>query len=251
MKWFELLKRGIQVPGRDAPRALPAGRASSPRRCARTSSTSSSARSSPRWRRSPGKKLDMDELAAAPVAAREQAEDDLVAVWEIARHRPSPIDGYFGGVYYVGPIFSSFRGTEDAVDLLPRAARGGGGAHRAQARADDARRRRVKEKYRLVVEGPPNWTSFHDFWRMFSREGAVVVVEHLHARRRPLRHGLPPRPEPPARDASPTTASVATRTSACPTRVEAARASTSASTRPTGSSSTASRAATRSASGSC
>lgn len=33
-----------------------------------------------------------------------------------------------------------------------------------------------EQKYRLVVEGPPNWTSFRDFWRMFSTEGAVTVA---------------------------------------------------------------------------
>ena len=33
-----------------------------------------------------------------------------------------------------------------------------------------------EEKYRLVVEGPPNWTSFREFWKMFSDEGAVVVA---------------------------------------------------------------------------
>jgi len=33
-----------------------------------------------------------------------------------------------------------------------------------------------KERFRLVVEGPPNWTSFRDFWRMFADEGAVVVA---------------------------------------------------------------------------
>jgi len=33
-----------------------------------------------------------------------------------------------------------------------------------------------RERYRLVVEGPPNWTSFNDFWQMFSREGAVFVA---------------------------------------------------------------------------
>ena len=33
-----------------------------------------------------------------------------------------------------------------------------------------------EEKYRLVVEGPPNWTSFRDFWKMFYEEGAVVVA---------------------------------------------------------------------------
>jgi benzoyl-CoA reductase subunit B len=32
------------------------------------------------------------------------------------------------------------------------------------------------EKYRLVVEGPPNWTNFREFWQMFSDEGAVVVA---------------------------------------------------------------------------
>ena len=32
------------------------------------------------------------------------------------------------------------------------------------------------ERYRLVVEGPPNWTSFRDFWKMFYDDGAVVVA---------------------------------------------------------------------------
>ena len=33
-----------------------------------------------------------------------------------------------------------------------------------------------RERYRLVVEGPPNWTSFREFWKMFYDEGAVVVA---------------------------------------------------------------------------
>jgi len=33
-----------------------------------------------------------------------------------------------------------------------------------------------EERYRLVVEGPPNWTSFREFWKMFYDEGAVVVA---------------------------------------------------------------------------
>ncbi|MBI5609513.1 MAG: 2-hydroxyacyl-CoA dehydratase, partial [Deltaproteobacteria bacterium] len=62
-----------------------------------------------------GKKLDYDELSRRLALSR-IAEDDLVAVWESAKHTPSPIDGYFGGVYYIGPIFSSFRGSQDAID---------------------------------------------------------------------------------------------------------------------------------------
>ena len=121
-----------------------------------------------------GKKLDYDVLAKHLELSAE-AEDDLVAVWESARHRPSPIDGYFGGVYYIGPIFSAFRGTPEAVtyyrelrrEVEERIARNEG-----PTTPDGP----VDEKYRLVVEGPPNWTHFRDFWRMFTKEKAVVVA---------------------------------------------------------------------------
>jgi benzoyl-CoA reductase subunit B len=122
-----------------------------------------------------GKKLDRDELALR-MSNSAKAEEDLVAVWESARHRPSPIDGYFGGVYYVGPIFSSFRGSEDAVTYyrelrseVEERIREGKGPMTPDGEMPE-------EKYRLVVEGPPNWTSFHEFWRMFSKEGANVVA---------------------------------------------------------------------------
>jgi benzoyl-CoA reductase subunit B len=122
-----------------------------------------------------GKKLDMKDLARRLDLSR-QAEDDLVKVWESAKHRPSPIDGYFGGVYYIGPIFSAFRGTEEAVEYYKLL--------RAEVEERMARNEgpmtpdgpSTKERYRLVIEGPPNWTSFTDFWRMFSREGATVVA---------------------------------------------------------------------------
>ncbi len=122
-----------------------------------------------------GKRFDEEKLREN-LRLSAQAEDDLVAVWESAKHKPSPIDGYFGGVYYIGPIFSSFRGTQDAVDY-----------YRELRAETEARIRRgegpmtpdgvvSEQRYRLVVEGPPNWTSFNDFWHMFSREGAVVVA---------------------------------------------------------------------------
>jgi benzoyl-CoA reductase subunit B len=128
----------------------------------------------PALERAAGRRLDLDELSER-LARSAQAEEDLVAVWEAARHRPSPIDGYFGGVYYIGPIFTAFRGTEDAVayyrelrdEVEARVAAGRGATGPDGPIAE--------ERYRLVVEGPPNWTSFFDFWRMFSREGAVVV----------------------------------------------------------------------------
>jgi benzoyl-CoA reductase subunit B len=129
----------------------------------------------PALERVAGRRLDHEELAARLALSR-QAEDDLVAVWESARHRPSPIDGYFGGVYYVGPIFSAFRGTEAAVEYYREL--------RAEVEARVARGEGpmtpdgplAEERFRLVVEGPPNWTDFTEFWRMFSREGACVVA---------------------------------------------------------------------------
>ena len=33
-----------------------------------------------------------------------------------------------------------------------------------------------EERFRLVVEGPPNWTHFREFWKMFYEEGAVFVA---------------------------------------------------------------------------
>ena len=121
-----------------------------------------------------GKKLDMGELQRR-LKLSALAEEDLVAVWESAKHSPSPIDGYFGGVYYIGPIFTAFRGGEDAcayykelrTEVEGRMARNEGPATPDGVMSE--------QRYRLVVEGPPNWTSFPDFWRMFSKEGAVCV----------------------------------------------------------------------------
>ncbi len=122
-----------------------------------------------------GRKYDEDRLKECLRRAA-QAENDLVWVLESAKNVPSPIDGYFAAVYYVGPIFSSFRGTEDAV------------AYYRELRAEIEERMARgdtpmtpdgplgPEKYRLVVEGPPNWTHFREFWSMFHSEGAVVVA---------------------------------------------------------------------------
>ena len=122
-----------------------------------------------------GKAYDEDRLKQL-LAQSAKAEDDLVHVLESAKNTPSPIDAYFGGVYYIGPIFTAFRGTQDAVDYY------------AALRAEVDERVRLgkgpvtpdgeisEERYRIVVEGPPNWTSFRQFWQMFADEGAVVVA---------------------------------------------------------------------------
>jgi benzoyl-CoA reductase subunit B len=121
-----------------------------------------------------GVKFDIDRLREN-LKHSARAEDDFVWVLESARNKPSPIDAYFGGVYYVGPIFTAFRGTQDAVDYykilreeIEQRIANGQGPITPEGEMKE-------EKYRLVVEGPPNWTSFRDFWKMFYDEGAVVV----------------------------------------------------------------------------
>jgi benzoyl-CoA reductase subunit B len=174
MKWFELLREAyrcpvvmLHVPYQAEGRVTPEMRAYVVDQLEREVI--------PALERLAGRSLQGDELRRR-LSLSAEAEDDLCAVWESARHSPSPIDGYFGGVYYIGPIFSAFRGTEDAVayyrelreEVQARAARGEG-----PPTPDGPGGR---ERFRLVVEGPPNWTSFFDFWRMFSREGAVPVA---------------------------------------------------------------------------
>jgi len=97
-------------------------------------------------------------------------------VLQSAKHRPSPIDGYFGGVYYIGPMFTAFRGAPEATRFyamlnaeVQERMRQGKGPMTPEGEL-------AEEKYRLVVEGPPNWTHFREFWKMFYDEGAVVVA---------------------------------------------------------------------------
>jgi benzoyl-CoA reductase subunit B len=129
----------------------------------------------PALERISGVKFDIDRLRGY-MRESQKAEDDLVRVLQSAKHRPSPIDGYFGAVYYIGPIFTAFRGVPEATRFyamlnaeVQERMRQGKGPMTPEGEL-------TEEKYRLVVEGPPNWTSFREFWKMFYDEGAVVVA---------------------------------------------------------------------------
>jgi benzoyl-CoA reductase subunit B len=129
----------------------------------------------PKFEQLTGRRYDEDRLREM-LGLSARAEDDLVWVLESARNIPSPIDAYFGGVYYIGPIFTAFRGSAEGVEY-----------YRTLRQEIEERIRQGlgpvtpdgplgKERYRLVMEGPPNWTSFREFWKMFYDEGAVVVA---------------------------------------------------------------------------
>jgi len=129
----------------------------------------------PKLEKISGVKFDIDRLREY-LKKSSAAEDDLVHVLQTAKNKPSPIDSYFGGIYYIGPIFGAFRGTDDAVEYYrflreevdQRLAEGKGPVTPDGDMGE--------ERYRLVVEGPPNYTNFRQFWKMFYDEGAVVVA---------------------------------------------------------------------------
>ncbi len=122
-----------------------------------------------------GVRFDIDRLREY-LRESARAEDDLVWVLETGKRTPSPIDAYFGGVYYIGPIFTAFRGTTDATEyyrLLRREIEQRIAEGKGPVTPDGDM---PEQKYRIVVEGPPNYTSFRDFWKMFYEDGAVVVA---------------------------------------------------------------------------
>jgi benzoyl-CoA reductase subunit B len=129
----------------------------------------------PALERISGRKFDID-LLREHIRKSAKAEEDFVWLLQSAKKRPSPIDAFFEFVYFMGPMFTAFRGTDDAIDyyrmlrteIETRIAAGAGPTSPEGVP--------VREKYRLVVEGPPNWTHFHQFWKLFYDEGAVVVA---------------------------------------------------------------------------
>jgi len=129
----------------------------------------------PKLEKVSGVKFDIDRLREY-MRESAKAEDDLVWVLQSAKLKPSPIDAYFGAIYYVGPIFSAFRGTPAATtyyqllrDEIEQRIAAGKGPVTPDGDMGE-------EKYRLVTEGPPNYTHMREFWKMFYEEGAVVVA---------------------------------------------------------------------------
>ncbi len=129
----------------------------------------------PKMEKVSGRKYDEKRLSAM-LAKSAKSEDLLVKILESAKQVPTPIDAYFAGVYYIGPIFTAFRGTDEAVnyyselwsEVQQRMALGLGPV--------TPEGEMQEQKFRLVVEGPPNWTNFREFWKIFYDVGAVIVA---------------------------------------------------------------------------
>lgn len=129
----------------------------------------------PKMEQVSGKKYDEEKLKYH-LRNSSKVEESIIKIFDTTKHRPSPIDAYFAGVYYIGPINNGFRGTPEAVDyyeelykeIMLRVEKGLGPI--------TPEGEMEEEKFRLVVEGPPNWTHFREFWKLFYDMGAVIVA---------------------------------------------------------------------------
>lgn len=122
-----------------------------------------------------GNKLDMERLSAM-MENSARAEDLLVNVLQSAKTVPTPIDAYFAGVYYIGPIFTAFRGTSEAVNYYETLWEEVQERQRLGLGPITPEGELKEERFRLVMEGPPNWTNFREFWKIFYDMGAVIVA---------------------------------------------------------------------------
>jgi len=174
MKWFELLREQYQCP--TVMLHVPYAADGVPTRNMRDYIVSQLKEEViPTLERVSGVRFDIDRLRGY-LRKSAAAEDDLVWMLEQSKRKPSPIDCYFGGVYYMGPIFTAFRGTDEAIEYYRMLRREIEERITLGLCAQTPEGDMPEEKYRLVVEGPPNWTSFREFWKMFYEAGAVVVA---------------------------------------------------------------------------
>ncbi len=129
----------------------------------------------PKMEKVSGKKYDEEKLKMH-LRNSSKVEESIIKIFDSTKNRPSPIDAYFAGVYYIGPINNGFRGTSEAVDyydelykeIMVRVQKGLGPIT-PEGEIEE-------ERFRLVVEGPPNWTHFREFWKLFYDMGAVIVA---------------------------------------------------------------------------
>ncbi len=115
-----------------------------------------------------GKPYDPDALSAQLENSR-AAEDLWVRILESAQHRPAPFDAFFEAVFFMAPIYV-LRGTRECVDYYEA----------AWKEIEERMARKIgpvsEERFRVVIEGPPPWPNFRNFWELFKRWGVCCVA---------------------------------------------------------------------------
>ncbi|MFQ5817777.1 MAG: 2-hydroxyacyl-CoA dehydratase subunit D [Terriglobia bacterium] len=115
-----------------------------------------------------GRPYNPDRLSQLLENSR-QAEDLWVRILQSARHQPSPFDAFFEAVFFMAPIYV-LRGTRECVDYYEAAWKEI--AERIQHRIGPV----SEERFRVVLEGPPPWPYFRNFWELFKCWGVCCVA---------------------------------------------------------------------------
>lgn len=115
-----------------------------------------------------GVKFDLDRLRQQLEYSR-AAEDLWVRILHSAKHRPSPFDAFFEAVFFMAPIYV-LRGTKECVEYYEA----------AWKEIEERIANRIgpvgEERFRVVMEGPPPWPHFRNFWELFKRWGVCCVA---------------------------------------------------------------------------
>jgi benzoyl-CoA reductase subunit B len=115
-----------------------------------------------------GRKFDLDRLREA-VRCSSQVEDLWSKIKHLARKSPSPFDAYFDAITLMGPLYV-YRASPAGVEFFRAALQE---LEEKVARGEGVYER---ERFRLVMEGPPPYPSFRTFRDMFARWQATAVA---------------------------------------------------------------------------
>jgi len=115
-----------------------------------------------------GRPLDKERLEQAVACSRE-VEELWSQIKHLARRRPSPFDAYFDAITLMGPLYV-YRARPEGVDFFRLALREfTEKTQRGEGVYD-------RERFRLVLEGPPPYPYFRTFRDMFARWKACAVA---------------------------------------------------------------------------
>ncbi len=115
-----------------------------------------------------GRPFDLARLRESLENSR-AAEELWVRILQSARRRPSPFDAFFEAVFFMAPIYV-LRGTRECVEYYEAAWR------EIEERIEHRVGPVSEERFRVVIEGPPPWPHFRNFWELFKRWGVCSVA---------------------------------------------------------------------------
>ena len=115
-----------------------------------------------------GKKFDLEKLRDA-VACSAEVEELWSKIKRLCQHTPAPFDAYFDAITLMGPLYV-YRATREGVEFF-RAA-----YDEIAAKVARGEGLYEKERFRVVVEGPPPYSHFRNFRDMFAKWNASAVA---------------------------------------------------------------------------